>query len=69
MERSNKTKEELNDILKSKTCKVCSFVTTDSLLKTTTRHYVMQHFSETLEYFVEEYFIGDKCQKCNSDIN
>ena len=69
MERSKNTKEELNDILKGKKCKICSFLTTDSLLNTMTRHYVMQHFSEALEYFFGEYFFGAKCQKCNSDIN
>ena len=69
LERSKDTKEELDELLKSWKCIICNFVPPEYLVKTMARHYVIQHFSDATEYFLEEYFLGDRCQKCNKDIN
>ena len=64
LERLKDTKEELDDILKSWKCKICNFVPPEKLIITMARHYIMQHFREAIEYYLKEYFLGDKCQKC-----
>ena len=68
LERSKDTKKEHDKTLKSWKCIICQFVTKANLIRTMAQHYVMQHFSEAIEYFFEEYFVGDKCQKLNSDV-
>ena len=70
---------ELNNIANAP-CKLCGFQAStpkrkivkeskdkDWKRKSQLRHYCVQHFSEPLQYFVEEYLSENHCGKCNKE--
>ena len=71
-------RKELDKILQNQ-CKLCNFEapkltrkdkgTRDRVgeKKTMIQHYCLAHFSEPMEYFVEEYISGNRCLKCDKE--
>ena len=72
-------RKELDKILQILQCKLCNFEaprltrkdkgTRDIVgeKKSMIQHYCLAHFSEPMEYFVEEYISGNRCLKCDKE--
>ena len=76
--RSLDHRKELDKVLGNK-CKLCSFEAKKQIRKdkgtrnrvgekrSLIQHYCFNHFSEPMEYFVEEFISGKKCLKCDKE--